>query len=339
MDTLERFLMPEKIFLPYEYADGALEIHMTSATTDDTEIRTASMVDPEARTIGLCFETDWERADLQLKVLDPNEQIGSALLEGEILDSSAEVMLIVRGSESRFRRGIPLVLADGGWSGSLSLMKHELRGGLDLEAVAVRVTDGVESAGKAFRRGERIGCSERWRLHIDETVPMPGGAIDGEWRNFAIDDLDELKSRPDCAWYLDISRRDRPRIFFNEGIEGLRPSLEISQNSGTPAYVRNVLTHSLLQPILMALAVEAIASAPESSIDELTGWTRKLLLQLAKQCHHATEEATVETWLAGWKAEDRAKIVADLSTAIQRHLDLGKGIKSLVTSLENRQNE
>lgn len=329
--------MPERVFLPYKYAEGALELSVRSLLLDGRQIEPGEFVDGDHTTIALAGQGDWIEASLEIEAEDPNRELESLLLEEESLSTAIDVYALLRDSESRKREGLRLELAgDARWRGNLLLRRSEHRGALDLTLMAVLRVDRRSEVRVATRRSERIAGSEVWKLYLDDKPWMPGGAIEGEWRHFPSDQLEPLRERGDCAWYLDLSNSDRPRLFLNEAIEGLKAALGNPQRIGRSARVREAIAHSVLQPVLLGMAIEALIGAPGTRFDELGGWRRDLLLSLARQMENGTEERVIERWLARWKDDGRALVTADLSAAIQRHVGMPDAARQLIKTLEEQ---
>lgn len=330
--------MPEQQFLPYDYAESALDVRVDSIVIDAAPADANEIVEPARCSLNFTGR-QWRNVDLAVHVSDPNNEIPSVLLDGETAGDAVAVLAVVRAQDARWRRAVRLAAGEPGtWTGRLTVDHGRCRGSLSLEVVAVRARDGSPAARRAWRLGERVAGSAPWTVYVDQRPIMPGASIDGRWRDFAADPLEALRSRKDCAWYLDLTDRDHPKLYLNEAVEGLKRALEVTQRIGRAARVRDALEHSVLQPVLMTMGMCAVEEAKDKNLEEITGWQKNLLLCLAGLCDGATEEEQVEMWLAEWKQGARATVLAALGTAVQRHLRVSEGAKYLVAELEQQNN-
>jgi len=333
--------MPEKTFLPYFYADEALEFSITEVKLDDTVVDTAGLVNYENCSINLSGDDSWSRAEISLTISDVNQQLASALTEKENPDSNIQILLATKASKSRSRSGIVLTSsAQNQWIGILNVRKIDVSTLARIQAIAVRAADTENTeSGKASLRNERIGGSSIWTVYVDEKPPMPGAAIDNEWRNFATDPSSTLNERKDCVWYLDLSNDENPRLFLNEAINDLKRLMTSEAKHGRSAAARDALATSILQPVLITLATQVIGCQKYGSFDDLDGWQRKFLFSMAQNTSgDRSEEQTIDNWLNDWKANEPSKVLNDLQATVQRHLALASAAERLVNANEERPN-
>lgn len=326
--------MPEALFMPYRHADAALELKPVGIQLDDTAIDIEKVVDHESKTINLAAIDDWAVAKIAIEVSDPNEQLDGVIADGEKISDAIHLHVLTRCARARFRSGRRLQhTGDRIWAGELQVKRENVFGSAALATFAIRGKDTSKVNDLASRAGERVADAESWTLYADDKVTMPGGAIDNEWRHFAEDPDPELKSRSDCAWFLDLRNSDRPKLFLNEGIPGLRPALEVEQRIGKAARVRDVLAHSILQPVLVQLTTLILKDADGTELEELEPAHRKLLLHLAGYIDDETKEAVAQRWITDFRG-DTGTVFQDLGTATQRTLKMGRGAEQLVNALE-----
>ena len=331
--------MPDAVFLPYRFAEEALDLHLLELRVDGNAADPDEYVDRDAHQINLAGLEAWQEASFSIQVKDASRQVEAMLVDGEDPELEAQVILLLRNPRSRLRKAIPLELKnDNCYEGSFSLARADWVGSVAVEAVAVRATSRDEKFGFATRAGQRIAGSCKWSLYIDDRPIMPGGAIDGQWRDFANDDNPELRSRSECGWYLDLTDHERPTLFLNEGVAGLRRILEVTAIKGRSAYLRDVSSHSILSPALLEMAVFAVNSSRGGGLSELADWRRGLLVALAKLCDGKSEEAKIESWLAANDPDAIRSVLCDLTTAVQRYLGTFGKIEKLLRSLEDASN-
>lgn len=327
--------MPESVFMPYDFADSALEISVMSIELDGRCVDPRELADDRSRSVSFAGQTDWTTATIRLRITDPNEQLPNVLLEGELATDTVEILALAKSTEGRSRVAIPMHPTEpGAWAGELSIRRNQHRGSITLDAVAVRRRDGAPAERRAYRCAERLATSERWGLYLDDKPAMPGGAIDGEWKDFPTADLEELRSRTDCVWFLDLGDIERPKLYLNEAVAGLKQMLEVTQRTGRSARVRDAVAASIAQPVLLTLAITAVEESREIPFEELSGWKRRLLVSLAGQCDGRSEELQIEEWTEAWNAQNRTAVIRDLTTAIQRHIGSRPVAEQLIHALE-----
>ena len=329
--------MSEGIFLPYKYEWEALEITINRILLDDKEVNVDECTDTDHHSINLVgLEDEWVKLTVIVSVSDPNNQLEKVLPKEESIDK-VSVKLIIKNKYTRTRDCLTLKCnKEGQWIGDLSFLEGDVYKFTELACYAVLNSDITEVDGFASNSHDRIAGSSVWHIYTDSVPPLPGGALNSEWRNFAEDENPELNKRSDCVWYLDISDSESPRLLLNEGVPGFRTTLEVSKKTGRAARVRDALSHSVLQGVLNELAVFCLSQSNGiDALDELPDWQRKMLLTLARRDNTSSEEAKAEEWLASWKASDQVPLVLnEITTSVQRHLNIFHSSEYLVKSVE-----
>jgi hypothetical protein len=328
--------MPDATFLPYKTAPDSLAVNIVGVSIDGESRDIGEIVDHSAYQIQLSGVDNWVRTNLEIEVSDPNAELPPVLSHEESVDDAIDVYVTLKGGKGRARSGLKLTPSGkSAWSGNIQIVRDNELGSLDLEAVAVRRTRGEPEIGLASWVGERVAWSKRWMTYIDDKPLMPGGAISGEWRDFENDDSEELRQRSDCAWYLNLSDPDKPKLYLNEGIDRLKGALEAPAVRGRPAAVRDVIAQSILQSALIALCVEAISGADEPQVEDLDGWRKSLLVAMGKLADASqSPELVVEGWLEAWQ-QDSKNVIAGITTAVQRHLEMPATATRLVRATES----
>ncbi len=327
--------MPEQTFLPYRAADSALETVIDTLMLDGDLVAVDEYADLARHQILLSASGNWRTASLRLTVKDPNESLESVVHDGEDPRSVLRLLAVSRGGDGRIRCGVELEPQGPGWIGEVVVERPDHRGVVHLECVAVRRLETEPRSGLAARFGEKVAWAPRWSIYLDDRAAIPGGAIEGEWKDFSSGDAPAaLRQRQDCLWHLDLGNSEKPRLYLNEGVEGFRRALEAPQRTGRAARIRDSLAHSVLQPVLTSMAVTAITSAESTEFEDLEGWRQDLLRSLGRSSEHKTEEQQVEEWLEAWRAKDAAGVMGELATAVQKHLKVGRAASYLVKELE-----
>ena len=328
--------MSESYFLPYKYAEDALEIYVDEMWVDGKAADPSKFVDIEHCSINLSGQTDgWNEIALSISVTDPNNQLSTVIPSGTGIDSLG-LWLVTRNKFTRMRNAVQLAKAEAGWAGKLVLEYDDLFRFSDVVCYAVLAGEQAPAEGFASRRSERVAGSMQWKIYTDTMPPLPGGALNSEWQNFEEAENPELKKRADCVWYLDLSDFESPRLLLNECVPGLRSTLEVSKKRGKAASIRDALIHSIIQGVLNELAVFVIAkNCGVEQLEDLPDWQRKMLLMLARRENSSTERLIVENWLRIWKDKEQTEhVLLDIATSVQRHLNLFNSSKNLIKSVE-----
>jgi len=326
------------LIFPYKYSEDALEINIDEIKIDGELIDSSNVIDIDQNTVTLSgLEGEWDKAGITVSVKDPNHQLETYVPDKSLTDS-IELYLVVRNKFTRKRSSVELSKnTNGVWLGQFNLLKDELFKSTDVQCFAVLADDIQPEQGYTKRKSERIAASEQWKIYTDILPPMPGGALNSEWRDFSKDEKEELRNRDDCVWYLDLTDPESPRLLLNECVPSLRSALEVSQKTGRPARVRDALIHSILQSVLIELAVFVLGGARDMDLDDLPDWQQKLLTSLARRNDSSTVEVKAEEWIRVWGAtngSDHWLVLRDVTTAVQRHLNLYHSSEHLVKSVE-----
>ena len=328
--------MPDATFLPDKSAPDSLAIKIVAASIDEQSKDVGELVDQLAYQVQMSGLKDWVTTEIEIEVSDPNRELPSVLGHEENVNDTIDVFVTLKGGKGRTRSGLMLMPnGDGAWCGSVQIMHQDQLGSMELQAIAVRRTTGEPDVGLASWVGERVAWSKRWTVYIDDKPIMPGGAISGEWRDFGNDDSEDLRKRSDCAWHLNLSDPEKPKLYLNEGIDRLKQALEAPAVRGRPAAVRDVIAQSILQSALIALCIEAISGADEPKVEDLDGWRKSLLVAMGKLADNSqSPELVVESWLEAWQPDGRS-VIAGVTTAVQRHLEMPGTASRLVRATES----
>jgi len=322
--------MPESIFMPYRFAEGALELKTVGLEIDGQPFELARVLHQDVKVIDLSALDSWSEAELAVEVTDPNDQLTNVVASGEDVLDCLKLHSLIRCRKSRFRSAISLT-ADAGrkWTGSVSFARADCLGNVQLQSVALRNCLQTESDAVANREGQRTADSELWTISIDESSTLPGGAINNEWRNFSEADDEELRSRADCGWFLDLRQVDKPKLWLNEGIEGLKNALVVEQKIGQSARLRDALTHSILQPVITQLVLSILKNGDGCAFEELEHYQQSVLLHFANHIEIGSAEIVATRWLKEFK-QDFPSVLEELGTAAQREVGFSHGAEQLI---------
>ena len=327
--------MSSKVFYPYCYAEQALEVDSLEVDLDGEEGRGNEFVDRENQSVVLTsLGSNWSTLTVRVLVSDPNSELQS-VLPPEEKEQIIQLWIVARNKYTRLRRAVSLKRVGDSWEGKLSLDKGELARTTELECFATLNCDVKPEDGYAWKVGERIADAPGWRLYTDIVPAMPGGALNSEWVRFEDSENHELTQRSDCVWYLDLADEESPRLLLNEGVPNLRQTLEVEQKTGKSARIRDSLIHSILQSVINELAVFSLSKADGAAMEELPEWQQRLLISLARTDAAASEEIVVTRWITSWKGGGEAgRVLAEISTAVQRHLKLSHSCEHLAKTVE-----
>lgn len=327
--------MSSKVFYPYHYAEQALEIADLAVDIDAQAGAGDEFVDPEHRSVVLTsLAQNWKTLTLRVSVGDPNNQLG-AVLSPESNDDVIQLWIIARNKTTRLRKSVHMQRVNDQWAGELLLTKGELARTTELECFATLSSYIEPVSGYAWRAHERIADAPGWKLYTDIVPSMPGGALNSEWVNFEDSRNPELHQRKDCVWHLDLSDAESPRLLLNESVPKLRQTLEVEQKISRSARARDTLIHSILQSAITELTVFSLSRANGAPLEDLPGWQQKLLTSLARTDADASEEIVANRWIRSWnEGSEVGQILAEISTAIQRHLNLIHSCEHLARSVE-----
>jgi hypothetical protein len=334
--------MPERRFYPYAFASDSLALHVEEILIDSSTVNLEEVYDRESAQIGIVPRVVSKELRLRLVVADQTNELADVLQEGETVDSALAVGVRLAVRATRVRRFIPFVHGDDGrWRAEMIIPAAELADRLTLSPAAIRLLEHGNSNGRASHRSEQVADGKPVVVELDKRPIVPGNALDAEWCNFGADESPpELRRRSDLAWFLDFTKPDRPKLFLNDGLYGFRQALEAPALRGLPAALRDALIGSVLQPVLVVLALEALAVLEGVSKDsdgeednDPAGWQQDVLVTLARNAGEATADLQVERWRDAWRNGNRAEVTVGLQTAVQRHLGSGQMMTGLLTEL------
>ena len=332
--------VPEHRFHPYAFSGDALALQVESVVLDGDALELGLIYSPETLRVGLAERPIDRELRLGIVISDEADELAAVVQPHENPEDALSIAARLFIPSTRVRRLITCTRSiDGRWRGEVVIASTDIARRIELAPKAIRKADGSPSSGRASRRGEQVAGGELVVVELERSPPLPGNAMDAEWRDFgAVDSAEELRVRKDLSWFIDLSRPESPKLLLNSGIAGLRQALEAPAVSGPAAKVRDAIIASILQPVLALLGVEAIASsarvpAQHGEQDVLDGWRRDLLITLAHSCGDTTEELQLERWVAAWRAEKRTEVMVGLQTAVQRHLSLEASLRGLVLTV------
>ena len=327
--------MSSSTFYPFKYASEALQLAEVTIDLDGVVGAGTKFIDSAHHNIDLTnLNNEWSQVALHVRVSDPNEQLQNVVPNLQSLESVA-VWLLIKNKSTRLRRGIKLSRSGSYWKGSALLEKDDLARTTQLECVAVLANDLSPADGYAFNSNEKIADSISWSIYSDIPPAMPGGALNNKWVDFADSENEELRTRADCVWYLDLSDGEAPRLLLNQGVPLLRETLAVEGKTSRSARVRDSLIHSVLQSVITQLALYVIETANGCTFEELGDWQRKLLLSLARTEKDRSEELVACGWIANWDSGGETfQVLKEVSTAVQRHLNLRHSSEFLARSVE-----
>jgi hypothetical protein len=302
---------------------------------DGSNIPVAEVVDRETLHVGLVERVP--QTSLKIGVSVSCQPDGLADVIGPDEDPVAVTSVaICTAILSARARTLHHCISDGNgrWTAMITIPASEACGRILLRPSILRRINGDANNGKAWRKGEQIADGPAAVIELDSRPFLPGNSLDNEWKDFGAESSpNELRSRKDLAWFLDLSNEDKPKLILNEGISGFKKALESPARVGKPARVRDTVAHSVLQPVLILLAHEAIRATPEDTELEDSGWRGELLCLLGKQSPGMTALAQAQQWLTDWRKGLHTELALSLQTAIQRHLDFGEGLEKLLKSI------
>lgn len=326
--------MPEALFYPYTFAYDALNVERLELVADGKSTCVEGTGEGIQRMVSLAGQRLEQGLSVRAVLTDPNSALAEVIPEGENATALA-VLLKVSAPEARVRFAVTATQTENGrWSAAFDLPRSSLVGKLILDPAAVRQKEGRPVPGYATRRSEVVASGTRAVIYIDQHVVLPGSSIDNEWINFASSNDPALKERKDTAWYLDLTAGQSPKLRLNEGIAGLRKALETPQTHGRAARVRDALSHSIVQPVLLVLATEALCNWALEDDAPTYPWQESVLMGLAGHSGNATAEQQLDLWRKRWNGGDRTSVFHDLEAAIQRQLGMPTAASRLVKELE-----
>lgn len=327
--------MSSTIIYPYRFATEALQIRIASLEIDGDESLGRDCIDSNHNSINLMsLPSDWQQMTINISVLDEEEQLDGCLPDAASLDD-VDVWVVARNSRTRIRKSVRLERNGSAWQGGISLGRDDMFLSTGLESFATLKHDIEPSNGYANSSRERIADSTPWTIYTDTVPPMPGGAMNSAWLNFAESDRPELRERADCVWYVDLTDASSPKLLLNEGIPQLKPALSVESKTSKGARVRDALICSILQGVLGELVSFALNTSKGSDLEEIPDWQRKMLVSLARRETRASERIVAQDWLQWWgDTGQMSRVLAETTTSIQRHLDMKHSTTQLAKSVE-----
>jgi hypothetical protein len=333
--------MPERRFYPYPFAHDFLTMQFDELLVDGVDIPLNEVVDREALHVGLAERVPQTNLNIGLSVSCQLDGLTDVLGPGEDPEAVAAVA-ICSGTPSVRERSLHLCAPDGTghWRVSVTIAASDAYGRISLRPTILRTVDGDSEQGTSWRKGEQIADGPAAVIELDAKPFIPGNSLDNEWKDFGAEDSPpELRSRKDLAWFLDLSNEDKPKLILNEAVPGLKKALESPARVGKPARVRDAVAHSILQPVLILLAHEALRTLATGPELEDSGWRGELLCLLGKQGRGMSARAQAEKWLGDWEGALHTELELSLQTAVQRHLDFGDGLEKLLKSVAGEESD
>ncbi len=326
--------MADTIFYPYAFAQDSLVIALEQLEIDGAAVQLSDIFEPESLSAGLSGRPIEKGLRIVFSVSADTEGLKEVLPKGEALEDDLRVLGVVSIPETRRRIAVETKSQGDRWMGDVTIPATDLAGRVVISPVVVRKASVKSRSTVATRKGERVADGRPLTIDTENRPVPPGGAMDSQWLDFgAPSSPSSLQARKDLAWFVDLSNSERPRLLLNDGFPELRRAMQAPQAIGRAARLRDALAHSVLQPVLMILSVEALKSWASSEEGSVPSWVEKLLHTLAALSADGSPELQLDRWKQLWKEEPSA-VFLDVQTAIQRHLGMAATAVHLVKSLE-----
>lgn len=202
----------------------------------------------------------------------------------ETTDPSEDAALVVTlfCPGTRFRKPVLLrYVKTGKWVGHSSIRREDVSAELILRPQLVRVnTVPVPSeASFATARGAVLGGGSGARIRLNPSLPALHSAIDVLWEDFGNSEDLWRRAHADDVFQLEVF--GEPRLYLNARYSQLRELLDSTAKRGPEAVYRDMLAALIVQPVLVQLAIAAIAGIlvdeESETASPLTGWRGQLL--------------------------------------------------------------
>lgn len=323
-------------FLPYATAGKILAL-----TLSEVAVTGSKETVPAEFPVNLSG-ISWTTCTLQLSLSTNIDDLLNCLPKQEREPKHLEALARISGRSVRWRSLIRLEpSATGGWTGSLTLNRADVRGQIFLEAFLVRAVDAgaYAEAGLASDAGARLAWSERVAIQTDY-LPPSGDHLDIRYESFGASDQGLLKQSSDHAYVLDLTEATSPNpiLWLNTDVRGLQRVLDSHATRGKMAAVRDTVNHSISQVVWLELIVAAASAAEDG--DGADGWQGSVLKRAARWLDpHGSIELTVNEIsrvLGNGDVEgsERQWFVTRLSSAIQRGVPVQRSVRDLLGALE-----
>jgi hypothetical protein len=302
-------------FLPYATAGKILAITLSEVTLTGSKETVPAEFPVNLSGIS------WTTCTLELSLSTNIDELLKCLPEQEREPKHLEALARVSGRSVRWRSLIRLEPSvTGGWKGSLTLNRAEVRG-------------------LASDAGARLAWSERVAIQTDY-LPPSGDHLDIRYESFGASDQSLLKQSGDHAYVLDLTEATSPNpiLWLNTDVRGLQRVLDSHATRGKMAAVRDTVNHSISQVVWLELIVAAASAAEDG--EGADGWQGSVLKRAARWLDpHGSIELTVNeiSRVLGngdVQGSERQWLVTRLSSAIQRGVPVQRSVRDLLGALE-----
>jgi hypothetical protein len=249
-----------------------------------------------------------------------------------------DLKLVCRSEQSRVRGAYNL--AGDGLAGTaeLEFRRGQWRGKVELQAVVIRTRRASRDLpGYAFERGALLASSSIKALYIDRPE-VPGDHLEVRWEKFSV----TTRAPKEHLFALDVSG-ERPVIYLNEDVQGLRNVLDSTGTRGAKARVRDAINFMVAHQVwtsLLGIALAHLAEVyhgspdnePEDQLQELAEWEKRVLRDwlpylYSDQTEHEALESLVKdsSGPEGWR-----HLMCRVPQAIQDRLRTNRAFEGLL---------
>lgn len=327
-------------FYPYRTAAEQIRLEIDSQGTDIRKGGDGSL---------LAYEDGTEVVNVRLSIAIPDSVFEKVVAPAERAAPPLDVQVVYRGTESR-KRGALSVPGDGIHEGTLTLLRREWRGTVEVQAILVRTEDGDGLPdGFASARGALLAWSQPRRVLFDEPPQPPGGQLRVQWEDFGRSNSRWRRDHAGDLFSLDTTG-DLPVVFLNSGISQAYTVLQSSGTRGPRARIRDatysMIVHQVWSSLLTIALAELARSAdlpeedrldPGERLGQIPGWQQSIVRDWSSYLYpdRDSESALTDLVLAAGDAGRITDVMSRLPNAIQSRLRTVRGFEGLVRESAN----
>jgi hypothetical protein len=262
-------------------------------------------------------------------------------------DPPTEIKLLCSSEQSRVRKAYNL--AGDGLVGTaeLEFRREQWRGKVELQAVVIRTRRARgDVSDYAFERGALLASSQVKALYFDYSE-VPGDHLEVRWEKFSVSG----RGPKEHLFALEVSG-ERPVVYLNEDVQGLRNVLDSTGTRGAKARVRDAINFMIAHQVwtsLLGIAFAQLAEVyrsspddtPEDLLQELVEWENRALRDwLPRLYADQTEHQRLKSLLNDLRAPDGwCSLMCRVSQAIQDRLQTYRGFDGLLRDCLDRVGE
>lgn len=286
---------------------------------------------------------NWKKLSFRLTAEMPAEALEVVLPPTSDTAQDTVLNVLITCPSTKFRHGARLrMVRDGLWTGHAILQRADVASGVVFQPQLVRATSipSEEELPYAKRAGSIIGLGEPVTLLLAPRRQTIQSSVDVRWEDFGNSDNPWRRERVEDVYHLEPFTE--PRLFLNSRYSQLREIMESTAKQGPEAALRDMAAALIAQPVLLQMAVAAVASMEtdedSSSMIMPSGWRKDLLDSLLPRLYPEEADDELRARRAAVESRDAdgaVNFAARLGSAVQETIASYKTIESAIRAYES----